>query len=198
MALRGRRLEAPVLRGPDRRPEEADHRGPDQGAKSLGLWEDKTWGDIVEDRGSQITFSALGQEAPVAEKSAWDPDGEEEGGAARLAERVPELEVRAGGSTSVDVTARVSTRRTGCGSWRSSWASATRTCSSSGTRSCPAGTALGERGGGRIRLEVRGPGETQLVIETLVACSGPRSRTPNVYPEAPTALATRAIMSRSP
>ena len=36
-----------------------------EGAKTLGLWEEKTWGDIVEDRGSQITFSALGQQAPV-------------------------------------------------------------------------------------------------------------------------------------
>src|SRR5260370_5306886 len=46
-----------------------------EGAKSLGLWESKTWGDIIEDRGSQITFSALGQHAPVDAKSAWDPDG---------------------------------------------------------------------------------------------------------------------------
>ena len=27
--------------------------------KSLGLWESQTWGPILEDRGSQITFSAL-------------------------------------------------------------------------------------------------------------------------------------------
>jgi len=33
-----------------------------------------TWGARIEDRGAQISFSALGQEAPVAEKKAWDPD----------------------------------------------------------------------------------------------------------------------------
>ena len=35
-------------------------------AKELGYWESETWGPILEDRGSQITFSALGQAAPVA------------------------------------------------------------------------------------------------------------------------------------
>lgn len=78
-----------------------------EGAKTLGLWEEKTWGPIVEDRGSQITFSALGQQAPVAEKTAWDPDGsKKERLRAWAAERLPGLEVRSGGSTSIDVTAR--------------------------------------------------------------------------------------------
>ena len=29
---------------------------------------------MIEDRGSQITFSALGQQAPIEEKKKWDPD----------------------------------------------------------------------------------------------------------------------------
>jgi phosphomannomutase len=75
------------------------------GARELGLVETETWGETIEDRGSQITFSALGQSAPVAAKSAWDPDGAKK---ARLrsyaAERLPAFEVRSGGSTSIDVT----------------------------------------------------------------------------------------------
>ncbi len=35
---------------------------------------DKVWGEVIEDRGSQITYSALGQEAPLKEKVKWDPD----------------------------------------------------------------------------------------------------------------------------
>jgi phosphomannomutase len=35
---------------------------------------EKVWGEVIEDRGSQITFSALGQMAPLKEKSKWDPD----------------------------------------------------------------------------------------------------------------------------
>jgi phosphomannomutase len=74
-------------------------------ARRLGLWESKTWGDILEDRGSQITFSALGQKAPVAEKMAWDPTGEKKNALrAAVAPLLPDLEVRSGGSTSVDIT----------------------------------------------------------------------------------------------
>lgn len=78
-----------------------------EGAKTLGLWEEETWGPIIEDRGSQITFSALGQQAPVAAKTAWDPDGsKKERLRAWAAGRLPGLEVRSGGSTSIDVTAQ--------------------------------------------------------------------------------------------
>jgi HAD superfamily hydrolase (TIGR01484 family) len=74
-------------------------------AKRLGLWEEQTWGPILEDRGSQITYSALGQQAPIPAKSAWDPTGaKKESLRAAAAELLPELEVRSGGSTSVDVT----------------------------------------------------------------------------------------------
>ncbi|SCL18159.1 hypothetical protein GA0070624_1465 [Micromonospora rhizosphaerae] len=76
-----------------------------ESAKALNLWETKTWGDVIEDRGSQITFSALGQSAPPAEKYGWDPDGTKK---QRLrdavAAKLPDLEVRGGGSTSIDVT----------------------------------------------------------------------------------------------
>jgi len=76
-------------------------------ARRLGLWESETWGDILEDRGSQITFSALGQQAPVAAKTAWDPTGEKKNRLrAAVAALLPDLEVRSGGSTSVDITER--------------------------------------------------------------------------------------------
>lgn len=76
-------------------------------AERLGLWESAPWGEILEDRGSQVTFSALGQRAPVAPKHAWDPDGAKKNALrAAVAERLPELEVRSGGSTSVDITRR--------------------------------------------------------------------------------------------
>ena len=41
------------------------------GVDHLGLREKNTYGETIEDRGSQITFSALGQEAPVEEKKKW-------------------------------------------------------------------------------------------------------------------------------
>jgi phosphomannomutase len=38
----------------------------------------KIWGAQIEDRGSQVTFSALGQEAPVATKQALGSGRDEE------------------------------------------------------------------------------------------------------------------------
>lgn len=76
-----------------------------ESAKKLGLWEENPYGDVIEDRGSQVTLSALGQQAPADAKYAWDPTGVK-----KLAIRdavaplVPDLEARAGGTTSVDVT----------------------------------------------------------------------------------------------
>jgi HAD superfamily hydrolase (TIGR01484 family) len=74
-------------------------------AKELNLWPESPYGDVIEDRGSQVTLTALGQDAPADAKYAWDPTGEK-----KLAIRdaaaplLPELEVRAAGTTSVDVT----------------------------------------------------------------------------------------------
>ena len=77
----------------------------EQTARSLGYWESDTWGPILEDRGSQITFSALGQAAPVAAKIAWDPTGEKKNTLREAVQALlPDLEVRSGGSTSVDIT----------------------------------------------------------------------------------------------
>lgn len=74
-------------------------------ARALGLWENQPWGPIIEDRQSQITYSALGQEAPLDKKKAWDPRGEKkEALRTQLAGLLPDLEVRSGGSTSVDIT----------------------------------------------------------------------------------------------
>lgn len=70
-----------------------------------GLRSDKFWGEIIEDRGSQITLSVLGQEAPVEAKDAWDPkDVKKYKLRDAIAAKIPEFEVRAGGLTSIDVT----------------------------------------------------------------------------------------------
>jgi phosphomannomutase len=76
-----------------------------EGARTLGLTGARTWGPTVQDRGTQITYSALGQQAPLDAKTAWDPDGSKKASLRRYAAtRLPDLEVRSGGSTSVDVT----------------------------------------------------------------------------------------------
>lgn len=75
-------------------------------SKELGLWEENPAGEIIEDRGSQVTMSALGQQATPEAKYAWAEKYKD----ARLvlrdkvAELLPDLEVRIGGTTSTDVT----------------------------------------------------------------------------------------------
>lgn len=66
----------------------------------------KRWGDILEDRGTQITFSALGQFAPIEDKKLWDPDLSKRNHYKSLIEtHLPKnLEIKTGGSTSLDVT----------------------------------------------------------------------------------------------
>ncbi|MFA6315011.1 MAG: HAD-IIB family hydrolase [Candidatus Paceibacterota bacterium] len=65
------------------------------------------FGPIIEDRGSQITFSALGQSAPAEIKYAWDPTRKKREKIKELLERkIPGFDVRIGGATSVDVTRR--------------------------------------------------------------------------------------------
>lgn len=75
-------------------------------AKEIGLWVEKPYGDIIEDRGSQVTYSALGQQAPAEEKYKWAKDNAQAKQELRtlVASRLPDLEVRLGGSTSVDIT----------------------------------------------------------------------------------------------
>lgn len=75
------------------------------GLDELGWRPQRAWGDLIEDRDSQITLSTLGQEAPLEAKEVWDPDGEKKQKLrAIIAPMIPEFEVRAAGTTSIDVT----------------------------------------------------------------------------------------------
>lgn len=63
-------------------------------------------GELLEDRDSQITFSALGQNAPLDQKSTWDPDHKKRQEiASELQKIIPEFNIQIGGTTSIDVTA---------------------------------------------------------------------------------------------
>jgi phosphomannomutase len=64
------------------------------------------YGEIVQDRGAQITFSAVGQTAPVPAKQAWATAHNEERKRLRdlIAQKLPDYSVSTGGITSIDVT----------------------------------------------------------------------------------------------
>jgi phosphomannomutase len=65
----------------------------------------KHYGDVLEDRQTQFTFSALGQDAPLELKRHWDPDlSKRKELKKHLDKYLPEFAVEIGGSTSIDVT----------------------------------------------------------------------------------------------
>lgn len=78
----------------------------EQAAKELNYWEEdklQPGDEIIENRLSQVTFSALGQKAGTEEKYAWDPDCKKrEKIVARAKELAPEFEFEIGGTTSIN------------------------------------------------------------------------------------------------
>jgi HAD superfamily hydrolase (TIGR01484 family) len=65
----------------------------------------KVWGIVIEDRGTQITFSALGQKAPVKAKTMWNKKNDVRAALMKIMKKeLPQFEVRSGGLTSIDVT----------------------------------------------------------------------------------------------
>jgi len=77
----------------------------DRAVAAAGLKEERLWGERTEDRGTQFTFSGLGQEAPLDAKKAWDPDmAKRKALQAALRGVLPDLSVNIGGSTSIDIT----------------------------------------------------------------------------------------------
>lgn len=76
-----------------------------EAAKEAGHWIEDPAGEIVEDRLSQITFSALGQQATAEDKYKWDPDRTKRMTIREIAiTKLPGLEIRVAGATSIDVT----------------------------------------------------------------------------------------------
>ncbi|MEK7541856.1 MAG: HAD-IIB family hydrolase [Patescibacteria group bacterium] len=83
----------------------------------------KVYGSVIEDRGTQVTFSALGQDVVkvlgkkrgVAMKERWLRENRaiKMKIARMLARRLPEFEVRAAGFTSIDVTRKGITKAYG-------------------------------------------------------------------------------------
>lgn len=77
----------------------------DESLRATNFVPEQTWGERIEDRGSQITFSALGQQAPVSAKEIWDPDfAKRRIIQADLKTRLPDLSINMGGATSIDIT----------------------------------------------------------------------------------------------
>lgn len=132
---------------------------------------EKAWGEVIEDRGSQITFSALGQQAPVEEKKKWDPQFmKRKKIKAALDALIPEFTVRLGGATSVDVTKHGIDKAYGVRKLRDVLHIAIDRMIFIGDAIFPGGNDYPAKEAGAQAIEVRDPHETKRVIEAIIAC----------------------------
>ena len=138
-----------------------------------GFKAEQTWGDRMDDRGTQITYSALGQHAPLEAKRIWDPDFiKREKIKAVLDHLIPEFSVRLGGMTSVDVTRQGIDKGYGMGKLRDLLGIPMNEMIYVGDALFPNGNDYPARQPGVSAIQVRDPHETKRVIETASACLG--------------------------
>jgi len=132
---------------------------------------EKVWGEVIEDRGSQITYSALGQQAPLEEKSKWDPDfAKRKKVKAILDTFIPEFSVRLGGATSIDVTKPGIDKAYGVRKLRDILGVSLKEMIFIGDALFPGGNDYPAEEAGVISIPVRGPNETKRVTEAIIAC----------------------------
>lgn len=138
---------------------------------SAGFAATKTWGETIEDRGSQITYSALGQQAPLDEKSKWDPDfAKRQKIKALLDVALPDFSVRLGGTTSIDITLPGIDKAYGIGKLRDVLGITIAEMIYVGDALFPGGNDYPARSTGVVCIQVRDPNETKRVIEAIAAC----------------------------
>jgi phosphomannomutase len=132
------------------------------------------WGERIEDRGTQITYSALGQQAPLEEKSKWDPDfAKRRQIKVVLDKALPDFSVRLGGTTSIDVTRPGVDKGYGIRKLRDVLGIPIAQMLFVGDAIFPGGNDYPALQAGAESIEVRGPDETKRVIEAVVACLHP-------------------------
>jgi HAD superfamily hydrolase (TIGR01484 family) len=136
-----------------------------------GFKVEKVWGAMIEDRGSQITLSALGQQAPLAEKEKWDPDFAKRKKVKTILDPlIPGFSVRLGGATSIDVTKPGIDKAYGIRKLRDVLGISLQEMIYIGDALFPGGNDYPAEQAGVVSIAVRGPDDTRRVIETIIAC----------------------------
>ncbi len=141
--------------------------------EASGFKAKKTWGEQIEDRDSQITYSALGQSAPINEKKKWDPDFEKRKQIKKILDRTLEgFAVNMGGVTSIDITKPGIDKAYGIKKLQ-------KTLKIKITEMIFIGDALMSGGNdhpayktGVTCLQTRGPEDTKRFVEGIMVCLG--------------------------
>jgi len=136
-----------------------------------GFKVEKVWGEVIEDRGSQITFSALGQQAPLEEKNKWDSDFTKRKKIKAILDTfIPEFSVRIGGTTSIDVTKPGIDKAYGVRKLRDVLGISLKEMIFIGDSLFIGGNDYPAEETGVVSIPVQGPNETKRVTEAIIAC----------------------------
>jgi HAD superfamily hydrolase (TIGR01484 family) len=131
---------------------------------------ERTYGAIIEDRGSQITFSAFGQEAPLIQKQKWDPDWSKRKAIIEIMkDKIPEFDVRMGGMTSIDITRRGVNKGYGIQKLKDFLKIPTESIVFIGDALFHGGNDYPARASGVDCIEVKDPNETKKIIGDWLA-----------------------------
>jgi hypothetical protein len=148
-----------------------------QAVEQAGFQAKKVWGEAIEDRGSQITFSALGQQAPLEEKTKWDPDyAKRKKIKAILDLLIPGFSVRLGGATSIDVTKPGIDKAYGVRKLRDVLGISLKEMIYVGDALFTGGNDYPAEQAGVVSIPVQGPNETKRVVEAIIACLSDRGQ----------------------
>ena len=143
----------------------------DAALAATGFVPEQTWGERIEDRGSQITFSALGQQAPIHAKESWDPDfAKRKLIQADLRQRLPGLSINMGGATSIDITREGVDKAYGLRKLRDASGIALDAMMFIGDAIFTGGNDYPAKQLGLDTVRVRDPQETLAVIAAIIAC----------------------------
>ena len=146
----------------------------ERAVSEAGFKPQRLWGEQIEDRGSQITFSALGQQAPLEEKEKWDPDyAKRKKIKVILDTLLPGFSVRMGGATSIDVTKPGIDKAYGIRKLRDILGIPLKEMIFIGDALFVGGNDYPAEEAGVVSIPVRGPNETKRVTEAIIACLGP-------------------------
>lgn len=129
----------------------------------------KTWGNQIEDRGSQITFSALGQEAPLEVKKNWDEDfSKRKKIVSRLEKSLKDFSIGMGGTTSIDIVKPGIDKAYGIQKLKKILSIDISEMLFIGDALFEGGNDYPARKTGVDCIQVRDPDETKRIIETII------------------------------
>ncbi len=135
-----------------------------------GLRPQTSWGELIEDRGGQVTLSALGQNAPLDAKTAWDPTMEKRRKLKAILEPlIPGFSAQIGGSTSIDITRPGIDKAYGIRKLRDVLEIPIKRMLFIGDALFPGGNDYPAEEAGAESIRVRDPLESARIIQAIVA-----------------------------